>query len=112
MEAWGPAGTGGDEADREGQAASPAEGAVDGARPEVQAETSGRRIGYGLGDSSNDMPVCFICFEEVTPGEESDASVLRSLPCACKGSVGQVHLACFKKVSVMRECMFVRKVFA
>ena len=105
MEAWGPSTTGGNEADG-GQrvAAPPAEGGagtVDGARPDMQAETSGRQIiGYGLGDST-DAPLCFICLQEVTPGEENDAAVLRTLPCACKGSVGQVHLACFKKVSIL-----------
>ena len=57
-------------------------------------------------ESSGDMPLCFICFEDLgRTGDGVDAAggaVLRTLPCNCKGSVGSVHLACFRKARELR----------
>ena len=80
----------------EGAAASSqhAEAAAGGA---AELRTGGSDEGTGL---------CFVCLGELAPEQTAAARrdrkmqaepVLRTLPCLCKGSVGSVHLSCFRR---------------
>lgn len=59
-----------------------------------------------LRTGGSDEGLCFVCLGELAPEQTAAARrdsktqaepVLRTLPCLCKGSVGSVHLSCFRR---------------